>query len=100
MPSTAFAGWGQIDDNAEGEGGVERIREDAALRGTMQGDVAMTRGLVAVAMLAAVVAAGGCAKAPPPEKPSTVDTGVSPRERAMQNMPANMQPKYQQQQQK
>ena len=66
----------------------------------MQGDVAMTRGLVAVAMVAAVVAASGCAKAPPPEKPSTVDTGMSPRERAMQNMPANMQPKYQQQQKK
>jgi len=60
----------------------------------------MTRGLVAVAVVAAVVVAGGCAKAPPPEKPSTVDTGMSPRERAMQNMPANMQPKYQQQQNK
>lgn len=81
-------------------GGDERVHADAALRKAVDGDVAMTRGLVAVAMVAAVMAASGCTKAPPPEKPSTVDTGISPRERAMQNMPANMQPKYQQQQNK
>lgn len=82
------------------EGDDERIRVDATPRGMVQGDVAMTRGLVAVAVVATALAAGGCAKAPPPEKPSTVETGMSPRERAMQNMPANMQPKYQQQQNK
>jgi len=81
-------------------GGDERVHADAAPRKACDGDVAMTRGLVAVAMVAAVMAASGCTKAPPPEKPSTVDTGISPRERAMQNMPDNMQPKYQQQQNK
>lgn len=61
------------------------------------GDITMLRRAIAVAMVTGVLSAAGCAKAPPPEKPSTADTGQSPRERAMQGRPANMAPKYQQQ---
>jgi hypothetical protein len=54
----------------------------------------MVRGIVTMAVLVAAIATTGCAKPPAPEKPSTVDSGLSPRERAMQGMPANMQDKY------
>jgi hypothetical protein len=60
----------------------------------------MLRRVLAGVLITGAITATGCAKAPPPEKPSTVDTGQSARERAMQGMPANMQPKYQKQAEK
>lgn len=69
---------------------------DAAAGDDTLGDITMLRRGIAVAMVTGVLSAAGCAKAPPPEKPSTTDTGQSPRERAMQGRPANMAPKYQQ----
>jgi len=60
----------------------------------LKGNQTMVRGLVTMAVMVAAITTTGCAKPPAPEKPSTVDAGLSPKERAMQGMPANMQNKY------